>query len=544
MGRIKRTVEALQDTLQQPVETVTRQARLDIGGSGVDDIDPPSDMDQFYDQYKSTGFVRSNFDQFVSDVTEPGVRIEADSDQTQAYFMGGDGAPSDTPEGGFLENCFVLAGEKGQDFHPGLKTTVLNRWVRGTNTIELLKANDDDPESEITGFYHIRPETLTAQVYPNTNILIDPEDTDGAEEMGIELTKRGEAAAYIQFDEQSIIGRRLGIFDQRESIPLSQNDVLKQTLSPEIGGEDTNEEGIFGTSIFEAISIDIEEYKEIKRDRARAIKTKAYGLWDASFQKEIHDLGGEIEVTEWDNESIDDWLDKVDEIGPGDIVGHDGAIELDKFDSEVPDLEGVLGHYVDDITSPLPAPKYAIGFEKNINQFVTERQESRYEQLVSEERRYQERSWLDAFKMVAERKGLDTSGMRVRIEPEEDESPVRSLSDEDVARIREYTQSLADVYGNGGAPSFVDEETLRELILQLPEDSEPPEPEEGPDDVVPPPEPPGSDGEDMPPEPDGQQQEANAAFDAMMSMDIEDESDESQVQFSTLANELRAYGSD
>lgn len=199
----------------------------------------------------------------------------------------------------------------------------------------------------------------------------------------------------------------------------------------------------------------------------------------------------------------------------------DGPIEMKKFDSDVPDLESTLGHYVDDITSPLPAPKYSVGFEKNINQFVTERQETRYEDIIDEERRYQERKWTNVFQTIAERHPqLDPDGLKLVIEPEEEESPVRSLDDEEIERIRVYTQALKDLYGSGSAASYVDEETLRELILQLPEDSEPPEPDPQPEQGITG-EPPPGDGQP----PDQQQEEmeqVEAQFAAMMNGDSDD----------------------
>lgn len=519
MGRLRSGWEVLQSRLRQPVETVTRTTRLDIAGSGVDEIDPPEDIDQYHEQYKDTAIVRSNINTFVSDVVEPGARVEAASDQTQDYFMGGDAAPSDTPDGGFLENCFVLAGQKHQRFYPGLKNTVTQRWTRGTVTVEYLKKNPASADSEITGFYHIRPETLKAQTHKHTNILISPDETDVD---GVEMTKRDEAAAYIQFDDRSILGRRVDGFEE-DSIPLSQNDVLKQVLDPDIGGDSTDEEGIFGTSILESVSQDIAEYHEIKRDRARAIKTKAYGLWDASFNKEVHEFGnGQVEVTEWSEDDQGDWIDGAGEIGPGDIMGHDGSIELQRFPSEVPQLDGVLDHYVDDITSPLPAPKYAIGHEENINQFVSQQQENRYEKLIHEERRYQEQSWTEALQLVAERKGLDTEGLKLVIEPKEDESPVRSLDDEEIDRIRVYTQALKDVYGSGSAATYVDEEVLRELVLQLPEDSDPPVPEEIPDMTTP----------ESPPEEQGQQPPEGQEEQSQEQTDLE----QVEAQFAAMMN--------
>lgn len=524
-NRFRSGWDALQSTLRQSVETVTRTARIDISGTGVDEIDPPDDLDEYWEQYKTTGIVRSNFDQFVSDVVKPGVRIEAEDNTTVDYFMGGDSAPDDAPEGGFLNNSFVFAGERHQPFNPGLKATIANKWVRGTVTVELLKQDKTDPESPITGFYHIRPETLYPQVYANKNILLDPDpDAPANENIDFEETPRGEVAAYLQFDDNSILGRRIGGFDQ-DAIPLSQNDVMKQVLSPDIGGDDTNEQGVFGTSALEAVSVDVEEYKQTKRDKYRAIQTKAYGIWLANFGKETVELSDtQREIVEWDEESQDDFMNVVENLGPGDVMEADGPLEMKQFDSDVPDLESTLGHYVDDITSPLPAPKYSIGFEKNINQFVTERQETRYEDIVNEERRYQERKWTDVFRTVAERHpALNPDELKVVIEPEEEESPVRSLDDEEIDRIRVFTQAIKDLYGAGSAASFVDEEMLRELVLQLPEDSEPEEPETPPEQGITGEPPPGEQSlpNEQPGEVDEEMEQIEAQFDAMMNGDYE-----------------------
>lgn len=473
-GRLQRGWDALQERLAQPVETVTRSARIDISSSGVDEIDPPEDIDEYWNQYQSTGIVRSNGNQFISDVVEPGVRVEADADATAAYFMGGDGAPESTPEGGFLNNCFVYAGERHQPFLPGLKTTIANRWFRGTALTELLKADREDADSPITGFYHIRPETVYPQVEANKNILLPPDPADlpaGITEEEVELTPRDEVAAYIQFDDQSILGQRLSGFD-RSAVPLSQRDVMKQVLDPDIGGDDVGEQGVFGTSILEAVSTDITEYKATKRDRYRAIQTKAYGIWLANFKKEALDLGDkQVELVEWTDDSQDDFMDVVADLGPGDVMEADGPVDLEQFDSDVPDLESTLDHYVDDITAPLPAPKYSVGFEQNINQFVTNQQEARYTQLINEERQYQGRKWTGVFRTVAERHpDLDPAGLRVTIEPEESDSPALSLSDDEVDRIGTFATAFDEVTGTIPADTVVDLQAFLELIFDLPED--------------------------------------------------------------------------
>lgn len=460
--RPRRFVAALQNSLNrlwQTTETVARTARIDISGGQVDEIDPPSDLDEYWDTYQSTGIVRANIDQFTGDVVEPGARVEAEDEDTEKWF-----------NDEFLPKCFIHAGERHQPFTAGLKNAVKNRWIRGTYMAELLKQDRENPESPITGFYPIRPETVYPQVEANKNILIRPGDTDLE---GIELTPRGEAAAYIQFDDRSILGRRLTGFDQG-SIPLSQNDVLKQVLDPDIGGAQTDEQGIFGSSILESIATDIEEYNQTKRDRFAAIRNKAYGIWLANFSKEVLELGeNEVEVVEWSDSDQDSFMDQVGDLSAGDVVSADGPIDFKKFESTVPDLKPTLNHYVDDITAPLPAPKYSVGFEKDINQFVTERQEKRYEKLVKEERRYQERKWTWAFRKVAENhSGLDPTGVQVRIEPRKDDSPIMSLSIEEIEKIKTYSEALDLLAGPKQGPgTFIEDDVLRDLVAQLPEDA-------------------------------------------------------------------------
>lgn len=466
-GPLSSRWEALQNRLQQTVETVTRTSRLRIARSGLDDVDPPEDIDEYHGLYRDVGLVRSNINQFVRDVTGPGVRIECDDDQTQAYFMGGEDAPDFAPEGGFIDNCAVVAGEKGKPFYPYLQTTIVQRWTRGTVLNEYVKDDPSDPEYQITGFKHIRPETVSARTYPNTNILVDPDpsaDSNQEFQTEIEETNRGEAAAYVQFDDKSILGRRKGGFD-RTSVYLSQNDVLKQVLDVDIGGDAADEEGVFGDPALAAIAEDAEEYQEAKRDWMRGLKTKAFGVWGAQFNKEVHDLGNEVEVTEWTGDEQEEWVDDVGAIGPGDIIGFDGSIDFKKFEGEVPELEGPLQHLANDIVSALPAPMYATAHGEQITQHVTEEQSQSYQDLVKEERQYQERSWREGFKDVAERHPqLDPSGLRVKIEPEEDESPVMSLDSDTVDRIKTYAEAVDTIEHSVS----LTEEEKRQLILQLP----------------------------------------------------------------------------
>jgi hypothetical protein len=471
-GRLSGVWDTLQN-LRQNVETVVRQSRFEISGGGVDQIDAPDDLDELVDLAKKVGFVWVAYDVFASEVWEPGYRVEG-PDETVAYFMGEqedlDATPPEgTPEGGFLSNCGVYAGEKQQDFYDVGKATTFQRRLRGTVLHELLKKDPEDPESEISGFHFIRPETVSAEVYPNKNILIDPEDTDVD---GVELTKRGEAAAYIQFDDNSILGRK-GTFDDDEEIPLSQNDVHKQVLNPGIGDDPGSEQGVFGTSGLEPISEDIAEYTQIKRDRATAISNKAHGIHFIEHGRDVIDLGDERQLIEWDNDSMDDFESQLSDIGPGGYVTHDASVNVERKTGDVPDLSETMQEYVDSIFSGLPISKYKVGFEDNVNRDVTSEQSDSDQRQIEEEREYQERQWTSVFKTVAERKGLPTDGLQLKIEPEPEDSPVMSMTTEEIEKLATYADALNSLAGpQGGPQTLVDRETLLTDIAQLPEGAE------------------------------------------------------------------------
>ncbi|WP_137288637.1 hypothetical protein [Natronorubrum halophilum] len=465
-GRIRGTLEALSSRLNQTVETVTRNSRIFIESSDVDDLNPPEDIDEFHEYYREIGIIRANINQFVRDVIKPGVRIEADDDTTQAYFMGGDDAPDFAPAGGYIENCAVIAGEKRQPFYPYLKVDITQKWTKGTTLNEYLKQDgkETEPKGPITGFKHIRPETVSARTYANTNILLEPDDTETAESN--EITKRDEAAAYVQFDDQSIVGRRNDGMDEDEVL-LSQNDVLKRTIDPDIGGDDATEEGIFGSPPLESVADDAEEYRSIKRDRAVAIKKTAYGVWLVEFDTEVTELPGNNEaiVETWDQDEQDEWVNNVDALEAGGIIGHDGSITPDQWEPTIPELDGPLEHYVSDILAPLPSPKYTTAFGESIANHVSDRQENSYQDTVTEERRAAERDWTQAFREVADRHpDLDPSGVQVKIEPEEDESPIMSMDDDEVERLNTYTKAVERIE----MATTLTEEEKRDLLLQLP----------------------------------------------------------------------------
>jgi len=473
-GIIRGRIEALQQRLSQSVETVSRKSRIFIESSDVDDLNPPEDIDEYHNHYRKVGIVRGNINQFVRDVVGPGVRVEADDETTAAYFTGEwDGSTPDwAPAGGFLDNCAVIAGERHQPFYPYLKTSVVQKYTRGTVLHEYLKSDDqqDDVEFQIQGFKHIRPETVSARTHANTNILVGPDETD-LDLDSDEITPRREAAAYVQFDDSSIVGTRRGGLDKDE-VPLSQNDVLKQVNDPDVGGDSAIEDGVFGDPPLAAVSEDVEEYREIKRDRARAIKTKAYGVWSAQFNTEVTEAGTEIILEEWDGEEQNEWIDDVGNLGPGDIIGHDGSIELDQWEPTVPDLNDDLMHLADDILAALPAPKFLTAHGEQVTQHVTNEQSEGYHDLVEEERKAQERDWTQAFREVAKRHPrLDAQGIQVRIRPPESSNPIAELDDEQIEKMEQFMSALNNGLGDVPIDLVLDVEEFLMTTMDIPEEA-------------------------------------------------------------------------
>lgn len=476
-GRLRRTWDTLQESFSQTVETVTRQARFEISGGGVDTVDAPDNLDELVDEAKKVGFVWRAFDIFSNEVWEPGFRFEG-PDETLAFLLGDvdevDASPPEgTPEGGFLENCGVHAGIKRSGFYHVGRQSTFQRRLRGTTLVELLKEDSETPipDTKITGFNFVRPETISAETYPYSNILIEPEDTDVD---GVDITKRGEAAAYIQWEDSSIIGRSGRMPDSKqgadEEIPLSKNDLKKQVLNPGIGDDASEEQGIFGTSEIEPIAEDIRDYRQIKRDRGTAIQNKAHGVFFIEHGRDVLDLGNEKEVIEWDDSSMDDFESELSSLEPGGYITHDASVAVDRKEGDVPDLTGTMQQIIDDIFAGLPVPKYKVGFSDNINRDVTSEQSEDSQKQVDEEREYQERWWTEIFKLVADSWGLPTEGLQMHIEPEPQDSPVLSLSSEEIDKLAKYAQALNSLAGPRGGPrTLVDEETLLTQVAQLPE---------------------------------------------------------------------------
>ena len=67
---------------------------------------------------------------------------------------------------------------------------------------------------------------------------------------------------------------------------------------------------------------------------------------------------------------------------------------------------------------------------------------------------------------------LDPTGVRLVIEPAEDESPILSLDSETIERIQVFADALDKLSGASDPVAIFGQKTIRELVAMLPEDEE------------------------------------------------------------------------
>lgn len=471
-SRLRRAIDTLQDTIRQPVQTVTRNATLNTISTGVEDIDSPDNIPDYVDLYYDTGQIRTNLNLFRNDVVEPGIRVLSPDDATEDYFMGGDNAPEGAPENGYLSECFVI-DEKRRPLTDALGISTIDRWRRGTVLLVNIYADPSDPDSIISGCTFVRPETMSARTYSYTNQLLLPDpDAPENQDVSFDTTVRGEVSAWVQFDENSILSR-LGRrnFTDRASVHLSQNDLHKLTLDQDVGG-DQQEEGVFGESIIRSISDEATQLNAIKRDLEKAVKNASMGFFTLEANDYVIDAGDEKILVEWPDGDIDTIVNDLDSLEPGEVLSTDAKINLNREGGEVPDVSWILSKYTRDIIDPLPAPFYKHSDAVDLNRDIGKDQQQDYQDTISHERRVQSEFYESFLRQVARRHPeLEAEGLSVVVEPEQDESPVLSLDSETMDKLSTFASAMSDVYGPGGAPAFVQDQVLNELILQLPEEA-------------------------------------------------------------------------
>lgn len=445
-----------EESFEQSPESVVRSSTkggktgyASMGGASTSTISPPKTLDEEFELYQETGFIASAIHQYADDTTMPGVRVSADNEETEKWL-----------NEKFLPQAGIVGGQRHQEFSQFLYQDVI-QFLAGGN---ILDENVKDSEGRITGFLHINPASCKAETEPNKPILRSPDAVDEPWfQSDWPVTERGEAAAFTQYHNDSPLGKK-GQYKDRDEIPLSLNDVTYRPRTPPAGQ-------IWGIPITRNIKQEVTEFVNIRKDLARAIRTKAWGIWSVAFDTEVIETKDEVIIEGWEADEMDSFTSGLGSMDPGEIVGHDGSISFEKHQGEVPEeVLDVLESYVKLIVSALPPPLYAVGFEDNINQFVVKEQEQIYEASVRSMQQTLKETWTPTLREVCISHGKDPSGVQLELEPEEDESPIRSMETDDMEKFALFADGLSSLLGQDAYKAFRPEQ-FADLVTQLPEEA-------------------------------------------------------------------------
>lgn len=443
--RLAAAVERVSDPFdaEEPdPETYSRSGSTFVTGgrpASVERINPPkNELQRYRRQYESVPIVQAPIDQFANDVMSDGYRIKADNESTEDYLDQ------------WAEHGGIVASKANQDLGKIIARIPIEYHVRGTVMLEHVSAQSDADMMAALKF--IKPETVTPYKRPNGSIVVQPDDTDLED---VKTTEDGDAAAYVQYDRSTGSGTTYN----SDEVRLTANEVSRLSRHADIGG-------IFGLSSVEPVSNRVDALRNKLVDNEQAIESMAWGQWFLSFQPLVVD----DRVIEWDENAKNDAIDDFQDIEPGAQIGHDGKIEVESIPGQVADIMDNLQFDVDFIISALPAPKYAVGWEKDINQFVSDSQERTHEQQVDDMKETIETLLTPVLKTVARQGGYSAEGVELKLSPPEDSSPILTLDAEEIDGIKTYAEAMKALSGPAGPASLVEDGEILDLVLQLPDD--------------------------------------------------------------------------
>lgn len=363
---------------------------------------PPQDaLDKYWRQYESTGIVRKSINTYTNDIIEPGYTVVSDDENLQQRMNS------------WLSEAAILNGEQDKPFIRLLEDVIRQREVRGTALVEVVP-QQSNPDG-IWGFRLINVESVSAIEREDTGTLVRPDETELED---VPITKRGEAAAYIQYDDAAYAGP----FDE-DDVALSQNDVVKLVL-------DGDAYDIFGTSRLESCSKDIEIRDKVLEDNAEAIAAKGYPHWIFKM--------GEPNPSE-DNPRRGVWPDdKIQQLrnehkssnfsaGQKDFLP--GDVSVDVVHGETADIKPTIKHHTEEILAAMPTPKFMVGHADAVNRDITQEQYDVYKTQVRKARRQLEGEFLPVLKRKAREWGFDgdaVESLELRIERQTQESPLKN----------------------------------------------------------------------------------------------------------------------
>jgi len=399
---------------------------------------PQDDLRKYWRQYESTGIVRKSINTYTNDIIEPGYSVDADSDELVRRMKS------------WLSEAAIVNGSQDMPFIRLLEDVIRQREVRGTALVEVVpqKSNLDG----IWGFRMINVESVSAVEREDTGTLVRPSET---ELEGVPITRRGEAASYIQYDDTAFAGP----FDE-DDVPLSQNDVVKLVL-------DGDTYDVFGTSRMESCSRDIEVRNKVLEDNAEAIAAKGHPHWIFKM--------GEPNPNE-DNPRRGVWPDdKIQALknehsksnfsaGQKDFLPGDVSVRV--LHGETADVKPTIKHHTEEILSAMPTPKFMVGFADAVNRDITTEQYDVYKTQVQKTRQQLESSFEPVLRRKAREWGYDDSvvqSLSFNIERETEGSPLKNedFNAQDFKALSEGIRAMEQ-------SNAVSVDEMRENFLGLP----------------------------------------------------------------------------
>lgn len=412
-------------------------------GGDVERRSPPQDsLRKYWRQYETTGIVRKSINTYANDIIEPGYHVESSDEELERRMND------------WLQEGVIANGVQDKDFLNLIEDVIKQREVRGTALVEIVpQANNRDG---IWGFRLINVESVNALEKEKSGLLVRPDETDLDD---VPVTQRGEAAAYIQYDNRAFGGP----FDE-DDVPLSQNDVLKFV-------RDGDAYDVFGTSRIEGISQDIETLNDILDDNAEAIASKGHPYW-------IFKMGEPTDDPEnpragiWPDDKIQALRDshKSDNYNAGQKDFLPGDVDVRTVSGETADIKPTIQFHTERILSALPTPKFMVGFADSVNRDISKEQFNAYMTQVRKARRELEQDFRPALKRKAKEWGYDgeaVESLELSIEQQTQKNPLRNEEFD----AQEF-KALAEGLRSFEESDAVSNEEIRQNLLGLPPQEE------------------------------------------------------------------------
>jgi hypothetical protein len=414
--------------------------------------DPPQERyERYRDLYETTPILKAPIDQMADDITAEGRRAEADSEEAREYAED------------WLAQAAIIGKQSGKDVIELIEQLSKGLDVPAKVYIEKVP---DEQTGELAALRLVDPGTITEYCRPGGPVLLGPNDVRYE---GVKLTSDagpadgGQAAAFVQYDSDA--DHTWTDDDGRELAEnrLTRDRLIKLVLDPEVGsGEGTSPVGVAEARVRAA--------KQKLRNKELAIETRAWGQWFVGADPTVisTDQGEEIIWPPEDAEA--ELAEQMQGMEPGDVFTHEGKLTIQNLPGEVPDILDDLQFDVDYVLSAMPAPKYTVGWEKSINQFVTNGQDERHENRVGSRKGKIERGLTPVVEQVVEEGGYSSKGAGFALSPEPEDALLMSLEPEQIEGMKTLAESFKLLSG-GDPTTLLTDEAIAEHIAQVPEDA-------------------------------------------------------------------------